>query len=293
MKFYILAGTDAGYIAIMWQLTNPVWIYNRDNPISSVSSANMMISSTGSLLVILGNGDDPIELYTGNLPSKKVTATLFDSGNFVLRQGDGLILWQSFDYPTDILLPGMKLGINHKTGKTWSLTSRYGESNVASGPFRLDWDFTTKRLVVRRQDVVYWTSGKLIDYYVESENVTIVDKFENCTTRKDYNFTIFTSKDEEYIMLSVVNYPVTYDPYEDPALMRLNYGGNVSNYEGNSIASVSLCSGYDTSAFMGCEMWQQPYCRNHKQIFFQASRHFIDSHGVDSPSYLNQSELYI
>jgi hypothetical protein len=32
------------------------------------------------------------------------------------HQPPGTVLWQSFDYPHNILLPGMKLGMNHKTG---------------------------------------------------------------------------------------------------------------------------------------------------------------------------------
>jgi hypothetical protein len=45
---------------------------------------------------------------------------LLDSGNFILREqnSDGSTrqnLWPSFDYPTDTLLPGMKLGVGLKT----------------------------------------------------------------------------------------------------------------------------------------------------------------------------------
>jgi len=47
-------------------------------------------------------------------------------------------LWQSFDYPTDSLLPGMKLGVNRKTGHNWSLVSWFTPSTPASGPFRHD-----------------------------------------------------------------------------------------------------------------------------------------------------------
>ncbi|KAI9116527.1 hypothetical protein K1719_012694 [Acacia pycnantha] len=50
-----------------------------------------------------------------------------DSGNYVLLelQPNGFskqVLWQSFDHPSDILLPGMKLGVNHKTHQSWSVT---------------------------------------------------------------------------------------------------------------------------------------------------------------------------
>ena len=36
-------------------------------------------------------------------------ANMLDNGNFVLLDGDGKLVWQSFDEPTDTLLPGQKL----------------------------------------------------------------------------------------------------------------------------------------------------------------------------------------
>ena len=70
-------------------------------------------------------------------------ATLLDSGNFILKElyfnGSTIrVLWQSFDYPFDTLLPGMKLGINHKTGQTWSLTCVLSDEIIAPGPFTLN-----------------------------------------------------------------------------------------------------------------------------------------------------------
>ncbi|GKV51533.1 hypothetical protein SLEP1_g58178 [Rubroshorea leprosula] len=41
---------------------------------------------------------------------------LLDSGNLVLQDRNAGILWQSFDYPTDTLLPEMKLGWDLRTG---------------------------------------------------------------------------------------------------------------------------------------------------------------------------------
>ncbi|XVF86604.1 hypothetical protein PTKIN_Ptkin18bG0055700 [Pterospermum kingtungense] len=83
----------------------------------------------------------PVVLHSVKEPSN-TSAILEDSGNFVLHQlnSDGSIkqvLWQSFDHPTDTLLPGMKLGINSKTGLNWSLTSWRSDMSPATVPITL------------------------------------------------------------------------------------------------------------------------------------------------------------
>ncbi|KAK9084975.1 hypothetical protein Sjap_025386 [Stephania japonica] len=65
---------------------------------------------------------------------------LLDNGNLVLHdknnKGDRM-LWQSFDYPTDTLLPGMKLGLNLKSSFNWSLTSWKSRDDPSTGDFVL------------------------------------------------------------------------------------------------------------------------------------------------------------
>ncbi|CAH8376355.1 unnamed protein product [Eruca vesicaria subsp. sativa] len=70
-----------------------------------------------------------------------VIAELLPNGNFVLRLSDNNndsssgFLWQSFDYPTDTLLPGMKLGHDLKTGRNRFLTSWRADNDPSSGNF--------------------------------------------------------------------------------------------------------------------------------------------------------------
>ncbi|KAK9116359.1 hypothetical protein Sjap_015306 [Stephania japonica] len=44
-------------------------------------------------------------------------------------------LWQSFDYPLNHFLPGMKLGFNSTTGKNCSVTSWSSPEDPAPGDF--------------------------------------------------------------------------------------------------------------------------------------------------------------
>ncbi|KAF7130079.1 hypothetical protein RHSIM_Rhsim10G0139400 [Rhododendron simsii] len=61
-------------------------------------------------------------------------ASMLDSGNFVLYNSVRKIIWQSFDNPTDTILPGQCL-VARK-----NLISRVSEGDRSSGLFRLKID---------------------------------------------------------------------------------------------------------------------------------------------------------
>ncbi len=90
-----------------------VWVANRDNPIADKSGI-LMIDEFGRLIISHSGGS---VFVSNSVPAENnatASAMLLDSGNFILREqnSDGSTrknLWQSFDYPTDTLLPGMKL----------------------------------------------------------------------------------------------------------------------------------------------------------------------------------------
>ncbi|GKV43377.1 hypothetical protein SLEP1_g50675 [Rubroshorea leprosula] len=144
----------------------PVWIANRNAPIFD-KSTSLSVEGNGSLQ-ILSSESEVIALYSSTRASIHACATLQNDGNFLLHElnSDGSVkrvLWQSFDHPTDTLLPGMKLGINWKTGLTWNLTSREVNDVFASPSFN---SFTlgmnpngTKELIMWRLGEVYWRSG--------------------------------------------------------------------------------------------------------------------------------------
>ncbi|KAK1436578.1 hypothetical protein QVD17_02359 [Tagetes erecta] len=140
----------------------PVWVANKNNPISDIYG-KLIIDGNGKLSILSGGGPvfdlfSPTQLVTRN-----VSVTLLYSGNLVLREmhpngSVKQVLWQSFDYPTDTLLPGMKLGVNLKTGHRWSLNSWRNIELPAEGSFKLYLD-ETSQMVILRQGNVHWRSG--------------------------------------------------------------------------------------------------------------------------------------
>ncbi|GMN61961.1 hypothetical protein TIFTF001_031042 [Ficus carica] len=97
---------------------NVVWVANRCNPIND-SSGLLTTNSTGNLVLLHQNKS--VVWYTSlSKQVKKPIVRLLDSGNLVLKdEEDGnseAYLWQSFDYPSDKFLAGMKLGWDLKKG---------------------------------------------------------------------------------------------------------------------------------------------------------------------------------
>ncbi|XP_021800333.1 G-type lectin S-receptor-like serine/threonine-protein kinase At1g67520 [Prunus avium] len=170
---------------------NISWIANPDSPISS-SSSPLLTLDTNNTLKITHQGGDPFVISSApqsNDTSTSVVATLLDLGNFVLQEVSSVnrsmirLFWQSFDHPLDTFLPGMKLGVDHKSGHIWSLLSRGSPDNLMSpGPFSLDWDPNGHQLKIKKDGVVYWTSGVFSDGIFEF----ILPDVSN----KRYNFSI-------------------------------------------------------------------------------------------------------
>ncbi|XP_028114256.1 G-type lectin S-receptor-like serine/threonine-protein kinase At4g27290 [Camellia sinensis] len=114
-----------------------VWVANREVPI--VDSSGVLKLTQEGVLVLSHN--DSIKIWSSNSlkSSNNPVAELLDSGNFVLRNSDDRnpenYSWQSFDDPTDMLLPGMKLGINNVTGLDRYLWSWKSSDDPARGVF--------------------------------------------------------------------------------------------------------------------------------------------------------------
>ncbi|RHN40744.1 putative non-specific serine/threonine protein kinase [Medicago truncatula] len=100
-------------------------MHDRNHSID-LNSAVLSLDYSG-VLKIESQNRKPIIIYSSPQPINNTLATILDTGNFVLQQfhpnGSKTVLWQSFDYPSDVLIPTMKLGVNQKTGHNWSLVS--------------------------------------------------------------------------------------------------------------------------------------------------------------------------
>uniref|UniRef100_A0A6N2L1S6 Receptor-like serine/threonine-protein kinase n=1 Tax=Salix viminalis TaxID=40686 RepID=A0A6N2L1S6_SALVM len=114
-----------------------VWVANRNDPIIG-SSGFLFINQHGNL-VLYGNDDQKLPVWSTYVSVEEndcCEAQLLDSGNLIMvTKRSSSIIWQSFDHPTNTLLPGMKLGLDRKLGIDRFLTSWRSADDPGTGDF--------------------------------------------------------------------------------------------------------------------------------------------------------------
>ncbi|KMZ58337.1 S-locus receptor kinase (SRK) [Zostera marina] len=131
-----------------------VWVANRENPVTK-SFAALQLDEKGRLNILqsqtslnMMNSNDSVDviwstnssiLKENTKTTNQTVAKLSDSGNLIVINV-GRQIWQSFDYPTDTYLPGMKLGFDKIRKKEWFLTSwkRPGDPSKGDFMFKID-----------------------------------------------------------------------------------------------------------------------------------------------------------
>ncbi|KAL6140063.1 hypothetical protein ACLB2K_058364 [Fragaria x ananassa] len=116
-----------------------VWIANRESPLDSPGL--FMLSSDGNL-VVLDDTRNPVWSTNASISASAMNHTaglLADSGNLVLSFGEDTF-WQSFDHPSDTLLPGIKISMNKTSGQRRRLTSWAALDDPQPGRFTFSID---------------------------------------------------------------------------------------------------------------------------------------------------------
>ena len=116
-----------------------VWVLNRDHPINGTSGVLSIDTTSGNLLLYRGNNTTHVWSTNHSISSVNAISTvaqLLDTGNLVLIQNDNKrVVWQGFDYPTDNLIPYMKIGLDRRTGFYRSITSSKSKTDPGTGTY--------------------------------------------------------------------------------------------------------------------------------------------------------------
>ncbi|GLT59380.1 hypothetical protein SLA2020_322010 [Shorea laevis] len=130
-----------------------VWSANGDNP--AEIGSRVELNSSGLVL----RAPSGMELWWSNsIPDGTAEvshAAMLDTGNFVITGRNSNNTWESFQNPTDTILPGQELGPDS------ILSSAISETSYKKGRFQLR--FTSEALVLNQIEVV---TGKPFQFYL-------------------------------------------------------------------------------------------------------------------------------
>ncbi|WOL07657.1 receptor-like serine/threonine-protein kinase SD1-8 isoform X2 [Canna indica] len=135
------AGSKDRYVGIWYRnisVQTVVWVANRQRPVTGQSGQSGRLSLTINGTLVIADENSTV-VWSSNSPAlADPAARLLDNGNFVVsgsRDVTSSYAWQSFDFPTDTLLPDMKLGWNLTSGHSSNLTAWASATDPAPGRY--------------------------------------------------------------------------------------------------------------------------------------------------------------
>ncbi|OMP04555.1 S-locus glycoprotein [Corchorus olitorius] len=161
---FFTPGTSKNRYLGIWYKNIPmqtvVWVANRINSIND-STGLLKIETTGRVVL---QGQNRTTVWSINNSTEGVrnpTLQLLNSGNLVVKDGDSEnYLWQSFDYPTDTMLPGMKIGWDLRINLSRRLVAWKNLDDPSPGDLTYGMELQgNPELVIWKGSVKYYRSG--------------------------------------------------------------------------------------------------------------------------------------
>jgi hypothetical protein len=187
-----------------------VWVANRDNPILAPSSPMLAITNSSDLVLSDSQGGTRWAVKK-NSTGAGATAVLLDEGNLVLRLPNGKITWQSFDHPTDTVLPKMRFLVSYKAKVAMRLVAWKGPDDPSSGDFSCSGDpnspdlqFITWNKTEPYCRLTVW-SGKSVTGGTYLANASSV-LYETAVNSGDEFYVTYTISDNSTLMRLTIDY---------------------------------------------------------------------------------------
>ncbi|KAL8237914.1 hypothetical protein R6Q59_018995 [Mikania micrantha] len=250
------------YVGIWYKkisLRTVVWVANRNTPLTD-TSVELTLTLQG-VLIIRNTTTGSIIWYSTNssLTSvKNPVGQLLDTGNFIVSEEGDMInpIWQSFDFLTDTLLPGVKLGWNLVTGKERRLTSWKSDDDPAFGEYSysIDKNGYPQSIIKEGQNITFrggpWNGVR----YTGSPNMK---------PNWFYNFTFVLDEREIYYQYNLVD-PSVFTRLviqESGHLERLLWIDGQNKWSVFLSRLTDRCDQYDEcGSFGSCNINKSPIC---------------------------------
>ncbi|KAJ3688696.1 hypothetical protein LUZ61_017860 [Rhynchospora tenuis] len=168
LGFFTPGESNRRYIGVWYRsfstkLETILWVANREKPVTNLSGGALTLARDGNLIVT-NTGSDVLWSTNISTPisnNQSRIVQLLADGNIVLNNSDGTTVWQSFDYPTDTYIPGMRVGLDLQTGVNQVFTSWRSKTDPAQGNFTLGIDpGRSTQLFVWDGEHPRWRSGR-------------------------------------------------------------------------------------------------------------------------------------
>ncbi|XP_027356531.1 putative receptor protein kinase ZmPK1 [Abrus precatorius] len=131
---FFQVGNNAFCFSVWFTRSKPptvTWMANRDEPVNGKGS-KLSLWKNGNLVLI--DAERTTIWTTGTCSPFESHLKLLNNGNLILLTSQSTIVWQSFDSPTDTLLPGQAVT------EQASLVSSRSTTNYSSGFYKLYFD---------------------------------------------------------------------------------------------------------------------------------------------------------
>lgn len=109
------------------------------------------------------------------------------------------VLWQSFDYPTDVMLIGAKFGLDKVTGLNRVIVSKKSLADPAAGLYCLELDPTGANQYVLEfcnSSIVYWSTGEW--------NGQFFNSIPEMSGRTLFDFKFINNNQEKYFVFNLL-----------------------------------------------------------------------------------------
>ncbi|XAR67509.1 Non-specific serine/threonine protein kinase [Bertholletia excelsa] len=263
MGFFSPGNSKNRYVGI-WYKKIPnftvVWVANREAPLTNKNGTLKFVGP--GIIVLVNSTNHTIWSTTASRTTPNPVVQLLDSGNLVVKDSndDGSqsadSLWQSFDYPCDTLLPGMKLGKDFITGLERYLSSW----NTDDDPARDDY---TYKINPQGYPQAILSKGSEEVYGSGPWNGVRYSGRPNLSPNRFYQFGLVFNEKEVYYQYKLIDQSVV-------SRLVLTASGNVQRLEWNPtkgwkvyLSSPSdICDNYNSCGPYGsCQVTGSPVCR--------------------------------
>ncbi|XP_058210773.1 G-type lectin S-receptor-like serine/threonine-protein kinase At4g27290 isoform X2 [Rhododendron vialii] len=235
-----------------------VWVANREIPLTD-SLGILQLTQEGNLQLVNSSGSI---IWSSNVsrPVQNPVAQLLDTGNLVVREGNDTnpenFFWESFDFPTDNLLAGMKFWRNLKSGLDRYLTSWRSTDDPAPGNF-------TYRLDLRGYPELILRSGDTVQFRSGPWNGLRFSGFNMLVPNPVYTFGFVFNQEEVYYYFELVNVSVVTRLVLNPSglIQRFTWVDRTRGWVLYSSAQTDNCDSYALCGVYGsCNINRSPPC---------------------------------